>query len=147
MIENDPFTPSPQVKQTMLMIWASLVMSQVLLIVVVYFVQPHLLTTEFTQPIWGPTPATTGGFAVASVILLVLSFKFKQRFFARAAAEKDASLYQTGLIIACAMCEGVSLFGLTLALGFEYQYFLIWNIAGIIGTLLHFPSDASLRVR
>jgi hypothetical protein len=54
-------------------------------------------------------------------------------------------MVQTGLIIAVALCEASSLFGLTLAFAFDYQYFFLWIILGILGIALHFPRRSELH--
>ncbi|MBK9162903.1 MAG: hypothetical protein IPM21_03185 [Acidobacteria bacterium] len=49
------------------------------------------------------------------------------------------SYVMTGLIVACAVCESISLMGFVLAIAFGYQYFFFWFIIGIIGIFMHFP--------
>lgn len=130
----------------MLVIWASLLMSQVMFVVVVFFTRPKLFSFDFTQPILGEASTKVGGtfalilgFAVAAVTLVLFSFAFKKRLFERAVEAQDPGQVQTGLIIALAFCEASSLFGLALAFAFDYQYFFLWIALGIIGMILHFP--------
>lgn len=128
----------------MLVLWAALLTSQLLLILLVFMTRPKLFQFDFTQPIAGPSLAMTLGFAVAAVTAALLSFAFRKRLNERAAAEQNTAHVQTGLIIALALCESSTLFGLALAFAFEYQYFFLWIALGVIGMLLHFPRRESL---
>ena len=51
----------------------------------------------------------------------------------RAIVEKKPQLVQTGIIIGCAFCEAISIFGMVLAFLFAYQYFFVWFGLGILG--------------
>lgn len=130
--------------KTLLVLWAALLISQFVLLLVVFVTKDKLFRFDFSQPIYGPSAAMILGFAVAAVTCFFFSFAFKKRFFQRAEEEQDPDLVQTGFIIACALCEASTLFGLALAFGFEYQYFFAWFALGIIGILLHFPRRADL---
>lgn len=136
---------------TMVVIWASLIMSQLMFVVLVYFTRPDLFRFEFNQPFLGGGRGDTGstaaliiGFAAVAVTAVVLSFAFKRRLFERAVAEQNPAQVQTGLVIAMAFCEASSLIGLALAFAFDYQYFFLWIALGMVGMLLHFPRRDSL---
>ncbi len=142
---NTKLTIEAQYK-SMLVIWASLLMSQIMFVVVVFFTRPKLFQFDLSQPILGDDSTKVGGtfalilsFAVAAVTLVLFSFAFKKRLFERAAQAQDTAQVQTGLIIALALCEASSLFGLALAFAFDYQYFFLWIALGILGMILHFP--------
>lgn len=130
--------------QTLVILWAALLMSQFLFLVMLFVVKKELFNFDFSQPIAGQSGAMILGFAVAAVTCFFFSFAFKKRFYQRAVAEQNPALVQTGLIIACALCEACSLFGLALAFAFDYQYFFAWFALGILGILLHFPRQNDL---
>ena len=138
--------------KTLLILWAAMLMSQLMFIVLVFFTRPKLFQFDLTQPLLGEragdsgsTPAMIVGFALAAVTAVVLSFAFRRRLNERAVAAQDTALVQTGLLVALALCEASSLFGLALAFAFEYQYFFLWFLLGIVGMALHFPRRDELH--
>ncbi len=138
-------TPILAARYKMLVIlWAALLMSQFALLIFVFVVKPELFRFDFSQPIYGPSAAMILGFAVAAVTCFIFSFAFKKRFFQRAEEEQNPDHIQTGTVIACALCEASTMFGLALALAFSYQYFFAWFALGTIGILLHFPRQTDL---
>ncbi|MEJ7848167.1 MAG: hypothetical protein WKF92_08785 [Pyrinomonadaceae bacterium] len=130
--------------QTMIVLWAALLMSQFMFIVIIFFTRPQLFTLDFSQHFFGNSMAQILGFALAAVTVVILSFAFRKKFIERAVQEQNPALVQQGLIIACALCEASSLFGLALAFAFDYQYFFLWFALGIIGIILHFPKKDAL---
>ena len=138
--------------KTLLVLWAALLMSQLTFIVLAFLTRPKLFQFDFTRPIFGngtgdsgSTPAMIIGFAVAAVTAVLFSFAFRRRLNERAVAERSTAQVQTGLVIALALCEASSLFGLALAIAFDYQYFFLWFALGILGMLLHFPKRDELH--
>jgi hypothetical protein len=138
--------------KTLLLIWIALLNSQLLFLLIVFLTRPNLFQFDFTQPILGDSSTRTGssgalivGFAVAAVTAVLFSFAFRRRLNERAVAEQNITNVQTGLIIALALCEASSLFGVTLAFAFEYQYFFLWIALGILGMVLHFPKRDELH--
>lgn len=136
----------------MIIIWAALLMSQVMFVALVFITRPELFRFDFSQPMLGPSWRPTGssaaviiGFAVAAVTAVLFSFAFRKRLNERAVAEQNPAHVQSGLIIALALCEASSLFGLTLAFAFDYQYFFLWIALGILGMILHFPKRDHLH--
>ena len=132
--------------KSMLIIWAALLMSQLMFGLVIFLTRPKLLTFDFSQPVTGNSAPMIVGFAVAAVTAVLFSFGFRKRLNERAVAAQDTAQVQSGLIIALALCEASSLFGLTLAFAFDYQYFFLWIGLGVIAMLLHFPKRDELRV-
>lgn len=130
--------------KTLLILWAALLASQVMFLVMLFFVKGELFNFDPSKPIAGTSGAMVLGFAVAAATCFGFSFAFKKRFFERAVEEQRPELVQSGLIIACALCEASTLFGLALAFAFEYQYFFLWFALGIVGILLHFPKQGDL---
>lgn len=130
--------------QTMIVLWAALLMSQFMFILVIFLTRPQLFTLDFSQHFFGNSMAQILGFALAAITVVILSFAFRKKFNERAVAEQSPALMQQGLIIACVLCEASSLFGLALAFAFDYQYFFLWFVLGITGILLHFPKRDGL---
>lgn len=130
--------------QTLIVLWAAILMSQFMLILVLFFTKKELFEFQFSQPIEGQSGAMILGFAVAAITCVGFSFAFKRRFLERAVEQQEPKLIQTGMIIAVALCEAASMIGMCLAFAFDYQYFFAWFILGIAATLLHFPRQNGL---
>lgn len=130
--------------QTLVALWAAILMSQLMMLLVLFFTKKELFELRFDQPFEGQSGAMILGFAVVAITCVGFSFAFKRRFLERAIEQQEPKLVQTGLIIAIALCEGASLIGMSLAFAFDYQYFFVWFILGIVGTLLHFPRQSDL---
>ncbi len=131
--------------KSMLIIWAGLLMSQLMFVLVIFLTRPTLFTFDFSQPIAGNSASMVVGFAVAAMTAVLFSFAFRRRLNERAVEAQDTAQVQSGLIIALALCEASSLFGLTLAFAFDYQYFFLWIALGVIAMLLHFPKRDELH--
>ncbi len=143
-MENERPNVEAQYK-LMLIIWASLLMSQFMFLLVLVMTKPHLFNFDFSKPIAGASGAMVLGFAVAAVTAVLFSFAFRKRLNERAVAAQDTGQVQSGLIIALALCEASSLFGLTLAFAFDYQYFFLWIGLSVLGMILHFPKRDELH--
>jgi F0F1-type ATP synthase membrane subunit c/vacuolar-type H+-ATPase subunit K len=131
--------------KSMLTIWAGLLMSQLMFVLIIFLTRPKLFTFDFSQPIIGNSGAMIVGFAVAAVTAVLFSFAFRKRLNERAVEAQDTGQVQSGLIIGLALCEASSLFGVTLAFAFDYQYFFLWIGLGVIAMLLHFPKRDELH--
>lgn len=129
--------------ETLVIIWTALLFSQVMFVVGIYFLKPELFSLDFSKPPLGDQPLITLVFAIMAIASLSLSVVLRRQHMARAAADRDASCVQTGLVLGCALSEISSILGLILALAFSYPYFLLWNIAGLLGILFHFPRRGS----
>lgn len=130
--------------QALLIVWAALLFSQVLFVLVVFFTKPDLFRFDFSQGLLEPSAPMVLGFAFVALTCIAISFGFKRRLYERAVEEQNPSQVQSGLIIALALCEASSLFGLVLAFTYEYPYFFLWIALGILGMLLHFPRQNDL---
>lgn len=130
--------------QSLVIIWAAILMSQVMFLVVIFITKKELFEFRFDQPLIGQSAAMILGFAVAAVTCVGFSFAFKRRFLERAVEQQEPGLVQTGTIIALALSEASSLIGLCLAFAFDYQYFFAWFILGIAAILFHFPRQNDL---
>lgn len=125
-------------------IWLALLVSQTMLLVVIFFAKPEVFRFDLSKSPLGENPMMTIMFAFLAISNLVLSFVFSGKYLNQAIAEQKPALVQTAMILGCALCEAVSLFGVVLAFAFSYQYFFLWFALGIIGTILHFPKRDNL---
>lgn len=126
--------------RTLLMIWFALLVSQITLLIALYFAKPEVFRFDFSKPFFfGESPVLLAVFALLAFVNLGLSFFIKKRAFAQAVESQKVSYVQTGLIVALAFCESISLIGMVLAFAFAYQYFFLWFALGILGIILHFP--------
>ncbi len=130
--------------KTLVIIWFALLMSQVMFLVVIFMTKPEIFKFDFTKPPLGENAVIVIAFAVLALANFGLSFVMKKRSYAQAIAEQKIQYVQTGLIIACALCEVISLLGFVLAFAFAYQFFFLWFALGIFGILLHFPRRDSV---
>jgi hypothetical protein len=137
-------TPIKVKYETLVIIWAALLMSQLLFLLVVFVAKPELFRLDLAQPLLGDEPLVVLVFAAMAIVLLLLSFVLRNQHLRRAVKDQDASCVQTGLLLGCALSEGCSLLGLILALAFDYQYFFLWIALGLLGILFHFPRRENL---
>ena len=128
----------------MAIIWFAMLASQMLLLMVLFFAKPEAFQFDFSKSPLGENPMMTMMFAVLAISNLGLSFVFKRKYLNQAITEQKPALVQTAMILGCALCESISLFGLVLAFAFSYQYFFLWFALGIVGTILHFPKRENL---
>ena len=130
--------------ETLVIIWAALLMSQVLFLLLVFFIKPELLRFDFSQPLLGSQPLVVLIFAAMAVIMFILSFVLRNQHMKRAVVDQDAGCVQTGLVLGCALSEISSILGMILAFAFDYPYFFLWIALSLIGILFHFPRRENL---
>lgn len=130
--------------RTLAVIWFALLMSQVMFLVVILFAKPEVFTFDFAKPLFGENGLIVIVFAMLALANFALSFVMKRRAYEQAINHQRVALVQTGLILACAFCEAISLLGVVLAFAFAYQYFFLWFALGILGIILHFPSRKTI---
>lgn len=130
--------------RTLVILWFALFAAQFLFLFIVYFIKPELYSFDFSQPLLGKNAPVIAIFALAAMFNVAISFYLKKKYLAQAVAEKNVFFVQTAMIVGCAMCESVSLFGLMLAFVADYQYFFLWVILGIGATIFHFPRRENL---
>lgn len=142
---------NPSVRQNfmkMMLIWSTLVSSQILFFVIVIFNKPGIFPPDSTSP---ALPHGTEMFLVLFLLILALSnisisILIKRSGTRRALEDRDVGPLQTAMVVGCALCETTSVFGMVLALGFGYQYFFIWFLLGFVGILYHFPRKGDVRL-
>lgn len=135
-----------QMFQTQVVIWGALLMSQVMFLVMLFFIKPTLLKFDLSQPLFG------GGNAIvlmalgfAGVMSVLMSFMFRSQFTKQAIHGQDPAGTQTGLVLGLAMCEACALIGFVVAMAFDYQYFFLWFAISLVATLFHFPRRGDLE--
>ena len=131
--------------QTLLVLWCALLVSQFLFVVLLFFVKPNLFHFDAAKPLLGSNPPLVIGLAVVGIGSLFFSFVFEKKFLNQSVEQQNVGLVQQALIMACALCEVVSLFGLLLAFVMDYSYFWIFFLFGILGIILHFPRRSNLE--
>ena len=130
--------------ETLVIIWAALLSSQLFFLLIVFFVKPDLFRFDLTQPLLGNQPLVVLVFAAMAVTTFALSFILRNQHMKRAVADQDAGCVQTGLLLGCALSEVSSLLGVILAFAFDYPYFFLWIALGLLGILFHFPRRENL---
>lgn len=121
-------------------LWVAILVSQFLFLLIIYFVKPDILDADTpSQP-----PDVVYIFAVLSAFLLVGSFILRKILLSYVSTSKAIALVFVASILGCSFCEAVSLFGLMSAFVANYSYFFAFFIAGIGGTIFHFPSRSAL---
>lgn len=130
---------------TMMIIWASLLISQLFFPVIVFASKPELFRFDLTPPIFGDYAIEIGFLGFVSLVSLVSSFTLRKRFNNQAVATQNVGLAQSAMIFGCAFCEVVSLFGIFVAFVFDFRFFFVFSALGILATLLHFPRRDDLH--
>ena len=128
------------IHKTMAMIWLALFSAQVMFMIVTLVAKPELARFDLSRPILGTEPLMIMIFGFFALLLIVSSFVLKSVFYNRAVIEQQPAHVQTGMIVACAMCEAASIFGVVLGFTYTYQYFFLFIVAGMAGMAFHFPS-------
>lgn len=125
--------------QTILVLWAAFLMNVAGFFVVTIVAAPQIAEPPPFRSVLTFTMAGVGTF------LTVISFVIKGKFFRRAVDEQNVPLLQTGLVIACAMCEVAALLGLVEAfvIGGRDHYLLF--LIAVVGILFHFPRRSQLE--
>ena len=136
-MQNTKINPE-QAYQTFLIIWFSLLISQILFLFIVFFVKPALFVFDFSKPFLDDSE-TVIVFIIASIPIVHISLVLKKKFLRQSVERQNVGFVQTAMIVGCAMSEVISMFGLLLAFAYDYQYFFLFSAAGIAATLLHFP--------
>jgi F0F1-type ATP synthase membrane subunit c/vacuolar-type H+-ATPase subunit K len=125
--------------RTMAIVWFVLLMSQFALYGLAWTLRGNAAPPNPDQGFFGDYPPVIIGAMILAVSNLAASFFMRRRCNEQAVAEQNIKYVQTGLVIACAFCESISIIGMVLAVAFAYPYFYLWFAAGILGIFLHFP--------
>jgi len=133
-----------QAYRTLVIIWAALLLSQFLFLVIIYFVKPEVFRFDFSKPLLGSNPPIVIVLAMMAIADFIASLVLRRKYLKQAAAEQNIGLVQTAMITGCALCEAISLFGLLLVFLQSYQYFFLFFALAILGFIIHFPRRESL---
>ena len=126
--------------QTILTLWAGLLMS-----IVMYFVFMRFIAPEFATPSDSPNNALLIGMAVASAFFVIASFFVKAKLLERSVEKQDAMLVQKAVIISCAMCEVAAVLGMVAGWIFTSRISYLLFLMAAAGVLLHFPRRSQLE--
>jgi uncharacterized membrane protein (DUF485 family) len=130
--------------RTLVTIWAALFMAQFLFLVVIYFARPEVFRFDFSKPLLGENPPIVIILFVLAISNFVMSLVLKRKYLAQAEAEQSIGMVQNAMIVGCALCEGISIFGLLLVFMQSYQYFFVFFALAILGFILHFPRRSNV---
>jgi F0F1-type ATP synthase membrane subunit c/vacuolar-type H+-ATPase subunit K len=125
-------------------VWFALLISQLMFLVILFFVKPEIFKFDFSKSPLGDNPAIVIALAVLGVSTFLMSFVLSRKFINQAISQQKTTLVQTALIIGCALCEATTLFGFVLVFIANYQFFFLWFALGILGMILHFPKRDNL---
>lgn len=152
-VYQNPNSPNPeQTYRISLILWVAMIISQLLFLLLLYFGKPELFKFSFGDgafagfhPDINLVSIIVGVLGVMALAAFTLSFVLKARFLRLAIKNKNLDFVQNGLVVAFALCEAVSLFGFLTAFAFDFRYFFLWFVLGILGLLLHFPRRDSFQ--
>ncbi len=130
--------------RTLAIVWAVLLLSQFMFLFVLSQTKPEAFRIDLSAPILDQNAVMVITFAMLALLNFALSHIVKRRCFEQAIVEKKPQFVQTGIIIACAFCEAISIFGMVLAFLFSYPYFFLWFGLGIVGIISHVPRRKDL---
>ena len=133
-----------QAYKTMVVIWAALFVSQLLFLVVIYGAKPEVYRFDFSKPLLGEDSVLVIALAFASLTSFAVSFVMKKKLLEQAIAAQNVGMVQTAMIVGCALCEAISLFGLVLVFVQGYQYFFLFFALALAGFIFHFPRRENL---
>lgn len=116
----------------MMIIWFAMLMS-----VGTFFVIAQLVERQ-------ANPQEDGSMLVLVLLALgiftvLASFIIKRKLLAQSVKEQRVDLLQSAMIVALALCESTSLFGLLAYFATGTRYYYIFFIIGVIGSLVHMP--------
>lgn len=116
--------------RTMLILWFMILMS-------VGFM--FFLTLVIERPAAGGDNTLLWLFAAVSIFPFLLSFVIRRKLLAQSVKEQKIALVQSAMIVAVALCESVSLFGMMVYFTTATPYYYVFFIVSVIGILLHMP--------
>lgn len=131
--------------QTLAVIWGALLVSQFMLLGMIFFTKPELFKFDFSKPLLGgENTIIIIVLAILGISTFLMSFVMSKKILAQAIQEQKTALVQSSMIIGAALCEATTLFGVVVAFIADYHYFFAWFALGILGIILHFPKRDNL---
>ena len=125
--------------QTLVILWFALMMNVGVFLLVALFAAPE--QTEATAP---KSSLLVFALTALGTVLVLFSFAVKRKLLERSVDNQDVKLVQTGLVIACAMCELAALLGLIERFVIGGRDFYLLFIMAAVGTAFHFPRREQL---
>lgn len=125
--------------RTNVIIWLAMLFSQFMFLVLIFFAKPELYNFSELERAKFEIPPVVIALIFASLMTVAMSFVMKAKFLKTAVEQQKTEMVQTALIVALALCEAASLFGVVSAFAFNFRYFFAFMAIGILGFLLHFP--------
>lgn len=116
--------------RTMVILWFALFGSIVMFLFLAVLIAPE---TE------RPNTVMTIAFMTIGALAVIASYIVKQRFLEQAVEKQNVTLIQTGTIIAAALSEVAAMFGLMDRLITGSNFFYVFFIIAVIGSVLNFP--------
>lgn len=145
-VYNNPQNPTVEgIYLVNLIIWAAMLLSQFLFLLIIYFTRAELFNLEALRNAPLVIEAVPFVLLIAGLTTFAVSFVLKFRFERLAIKNRAVILVQTGQIVAFALSEATSLFGFVAAFSFQTRWFFLWFALGILGILLHFPRRAAFQ--
>jgi len=95
--------------QTMMVLWAALLMSQFLFVLLIFVTRPKLFTFPPAGPLLGENALIVLVLGLAAVTSVAVSFFLRKQNVERGIATQNVGLIQSGLITGCVLCEVSSL--------------------------------------
>jgi F0F1-type ATP synthase membrane subunit c/vacuolar-type H+-ATPase subunit K len=126
--------------QTMVTLWAALLMSVVLYFVVTVFAAPPI--AESDSP---PSKLLLIGVAALGTFLVGVSFVVKRKFLSQAVEQQDVGLVQKAMVFACALCEATALLGVLSRFLMNNRHHAFLFLLAAAGQVLHFPRRDDLE--
>ncbi len=117
-------------QRTLLILWFMILMS----VGMMFF-----LTLVIQRPAVGGDNTLLWVFAAVSIFPFLLSFVIKRKLLAQSVREQKIALVLSAMIVAVALCESVSLFGMMVYFTTPTHYYYVFFIVSVIGILLHMP--------
>lgn len=118
-------------QRVMLIVWFMILMSVIFMFFLTLVIQRPAAGGSDNMMLWV--------FTAFSVFTFILSFVIKRRILAQSVREQKIALVQSAMIVAVALCETVSLFGMMVYFTTGTPYYYVFFIVSVIGILLHMP--------
>lgn len=125
--------------QTLITLWAALLMS-----VVLYFVMTVFAAPPFDESADLPSKGLIVGITALGTFLVGVSFVVKRKLLNQAVAQHDVGLVQKALILACALCEATALLGVLSRFVIGDRHYYVLFLMAAVGQVLHFPRRSDL---
>jgi uncharacterized membrane protein len=118
--------------RTMLILWFAMLMSIGMFFVLVQVIErPPRGQSELGVLVWI--------LMALGIMAFLASFLLKRKMLAQSVREQRPDLVQSAMILALALCEVTSLFGMVAYFTTGTPYYYIFFIISVVGELLHMP--------